>query len=763
MFVLLAASASPQALQPNQSLKVPRPNAPPPGFWNIFAKTQSSEGPVYHLRGNAEIEGAELMLSADEIDYNEETHKAEARGNAHFQHFERNEELRADKVVYNTHDETGLFYNVRGWTHSRIDARPGVLTTNNPLYFEGQWAERRQDRYILHYGFVTNCKMPNPWWTLRGPKFDIVPDERAIAHHSVFRLRRVPLFYTPYYYKSLEKVPRRSGLLMPNIGNSSQRGRMLGLSAFWAINRSYDVTYLIQDFTQRGLAHHVDFRGKPAAGSGFEAIFYGVQDKGLLLDNGQRLKQGGYSLYTTGTADLGHGFTAKASINYLSSLTFRQAFTESYNEAIFSEVHSTAYVNKEWSSLSFNAVFARLENFESVRPRDEIIIRKLPELDASSRDHQIWSRLPVWVSFESSAGLLDRSQPLFQTPRLVDRADVWPRLTTALYWKGFSLLPGISLRETRYESRYEDGGVAGRNLVRSAREFSAELIAPSIERVFNHKTWLGDKLKHVIEPRAGFDYVAGIREFGSVLRFDETDLMSNTNQAEISLTNRLYAKRGDAVSEVFSWEVAQQRYFDPTFGNAVVPGQRNVLLSPVELTPYAFLNGPRNFSPIVSVMRASPKPNLRLEWRADYDPVVGGIVNSGLTTDVRWSKYFVSAGHNQLRCRPLTPADEDQCALTTPDPSRLLSAKSNQFRGRAGFGNPNHRGWNAAFDSVYDYRLGIMQFATTQVTYNTNCCGISVQYRRFSFGTRNDNQFRVAFAVANIGSFGTLRKQERLF
>ena len=42
-------------------------------------------------------------------------------------------------------------------------------------------------------------------------------------------------------------------------------------------------------------------------------------------------------------------------------------------------------------------------------------------------------------------------------------------------------------------------------------------------------------------------------------------------------------------------------------------------------------------------------------------------------------------------------------------------------------------------------------------------CGISVELHRFSFGTRNENQFRVAFAVSNIGTFGTLRKQDRLF
>jgi LPS-assembly protein len=56
-----------------------------------------------------------------------------------------------------------------------------------------------------------------------------------------------------------------------------------------------------------------------------------------------------------------------------------------------------------------------------------------------------------------------------------------------------------------------------------------------------------------------------------------------------------------------------------------------------------------------------------------------------------------------------------------------------------------------------------MQFATTEISYNSDCCGLSFQYRRFSFGTRNENQYLVSFAIANIGSFGTLRRQERMF
>jgi LPS-assembly protein len=82
---------------------------------------------------------------------------------------------------------------------------------------------------------------------------------------------------------------------------------------------------------------------------------------------------------------------------------------------------------------------------------------------------------------------------------------------------------------------------------------------------------------------------------------------------------------------------------------------------------------------------------------------------------------------------------------------------------RVGWGVEGKPGWRAGFNAVYDYRINTLQFATTEVSYTSDCCGLSFQHRRFSFGTRNENQFLVSFSVANIGSFGTLRKQERLF
>jgi LPS-assembly protein len=755
----------PAAPAPARSTAIPHPDPPAPHDVRVSAAVQESEGKLYKLRGHAIIETLELYLSADEIDYQEDTGDAEARGNVHFIHYAGGEDIHCDKVEYNVSEETGKFYNIRGTAPAKIEARPGVLTTSNPFYFQGRWAERIGERYVLHRGFVTNCRLPRPWWTLHGPTFDIIPGNRAIARHSTFRLRGIPLFYTPFFYKSLEKLPRRSGFLTPNIGNSSRRGKMVGIGYYWAINRSLDATYRGQYLTERGFAHHVDFRGKPIAGTDFNFILYGVNDRGLLKDDGTREKQGGYLLSFEGKSQLPGGFEAMANINYLSSYLFRQSFTESFYEAIQSEVHSTGIVTRHWSSFGLNFIGQRDEVFLSTTPGDQITIRKLPEVQFLSRERQVNDRvLPIWVSLWSTAGLEYRTQPSFTTRQFVQRLDFQPRITTALRWKYFTLLPSFSLRETYYGSSVSDGKISGDNYTRSAREFNIDLSLPAFERVFNSPKAFGKKLKHVIEPRASFRYVTGIgSDFSKMIRFDETELMSDTTEAEIGIINRIYAKRADGnVDEVFSWQLFQRRYFDPTFGGAIVEGTRNVLLSSVELTPFAFLDRPRNYSPISSTVRVSPRGGYAVEWRADYDPLRHAFTNSNISGDAHFSNYTVSVGHSQVRCILLEVPGVPSTACEDAS-SQRLSPVANQFNGLLGFGRDNRRGWSAAFSAAYDYREGVLRYSATQIAYNSDCCGISVQYRRFSFGTRNENQFRIAFAVSNIGSFGTLKKQERIF
>lgn len=733
------------AHNPNRRVHVIRPDAPAHDEVRVSGVHQTAEGPWRHLRGRASLETPESILTADEMDYNRDTGYAEARGNVVYKNYNSGEVLRCQRAEYDVIEETGKFYVVSGVVPAAIQTRPGILPSDNPFIFEGKWAEKVEDRYFLHDGTITSCKMPKPWWTLSGPKFDVIPNDRAIAQRAMFRLKGIPLFYTPYFYKSMEKEPRRSGFLMPNIGNSSRRGFMFGIGYYWAISRSYDLTYRPQYFSNIGFAHMLDFRGKPTQKSDFNFQLYGVNDK-------SQLKAGGLSTTFFGRTEFAGGWQGYALINYLSSFKFRTNFSESYNEAIFSEVKSTAYLTKHWNGYGINVVFDRIQNFQSDVPGDTISIRKLPEFDFFSQDRQITQKFPLWFSFESSAGLLRRSQPLFQTRQSVERFDLGPRLMSSLQWKHFEFNPSIQVRETYWGSSFANAfamsgqnQVTGSGLWRNAFQADASLIFPSLARIYNSSGWFGDKFKHVIEPRVDFHYVTGVNDFSRIIRFDDAELLTNTNEVEVSITNRFYSKRKGVTREWASWEIWQRRYFDQDFGGAVIPGVRNVIASSADVSGYAFLNGPRNYSPVASNLRMEPVQGIGISWRVDYDPLQKGVTNNAITADTRFHDFFVSAGHNQVKTDP------------------ILSPPANQLRSTIGWGRGNRRGWNTAFSTVYDYRIGAVQFMQTQVTYNSDCCGFSVQYRRLNFGSRFENQYRFSLAIANIANFGTLRRQDALF
>ena len=255
---------------------------------------------------------------------------------------------------------------------------------------------------------------------------------------------------------------------------------------------------------------------------------------------------------------------------------------------------------------------------------------------------------------------------------------------------------------------------------------------------------MGEKVKHVIEPRITYKDVSGIDNFGRILRFDETDLLSNTNQVEFSLTNRLLAKeKNGTVKELLSWQVWYDRYFDPTFGGAILPNVRNVVASEIDLTGFAFLDGYRHDSPIVSDVRLQSKVNF--EWRTDYDVERHQIVNSSASMDGRIDQFFWTLGHTDINTNP------------------ILFPKSDQLNAGIRYGKSNRRGWNYGGNVAYDFTQRQATYWQVQATKNTDCCGFSVRYLRLAFGTTDRSEIQFAFSVSNIGTVGTLKKQDRIF
>ena len=187
---------------------------------------------------------------------------------------------------------------------------------------------------------------------------------------------------------------------------------MLGGGYYWAINRSYDATYRAQLFTQRGFAHHVDFRGKPNEKTDFNYILYGVNDRGQLVDGERRPAASGYLMSFIGRSELARRLE-RASRCELSQ--FLQVPASFHGVVLRGDLLGGPHqrrifrrTGKPTPSMSSPGVWrtssARNEN-------DKVSLRRLPSVEFRSRDRQVSERvLPVWVSFDSSASFLRRNE-----------------------------------------------------------------------------------------------------------------------------------------------------------------------------------------------------------------------------------------------------------------------------------------------------------------------------------------------------------------
>jgi LPS-assembly protein len=761
----------------------------------IEARQQEKQGDVFRLKGDVVITFRQFVVRADEITYNSASGEITATGHLSFDGGPFDEHLEASHGTLNVKTQVGRFYDVKGTTGAHFRGSHVVLTSSNPFFFSGSMVEKYGTKYVVHHGVVTSCELPKPKWSFNAEKVTVVPGDEARMYHANFRLFGVPIFYFPYAQHPVDRLGRQSGFLIPTIGQSSRKGTILGESVYWAINRSMDATIGAEYFSHRGWSQHGEFRARPSQDSYLDATYFGVLDRGF---GTPRVDQGGEDIRVNGEAKLPLGFRGVADLDYLSSFVFRLAFADTFSLAVNSEVRSNAFGSRSDDGYMFNIAASRYQNFQSPMRGDVITILHAPSIDLGSVERQL-GKTPVYWSYNASAGGVSRREPGFVTDAVVGRFDVHPTVALPLHLGGWDFRPEIGMRDTYYTQR-TNGSVTGLGSIleeainRRALETGVEIRPPALSRIFSKKI-ADHTIKHTIEPRIRYRFVNGVENFPEIIRFDVNDIVSDTNELEYALVNRVYAKGSKSsecrneiapataakkavvpgtpgvaeenetreepcrpgppqAREVFSWEVAQKYYFDPTFGNALVAGRRNVFTSTVDFTGIAFLTEPRKFSPILSRMRVNPSSNTDLSWSLDYDTLKGRINDSTVLLDHHFGNFFVGGSHAFLHV-PGEVFSTNQF---------IAPAEFNQFRWLVGYGNPNKRGMNAAVNVGYDIEVGALQYTAVQSSYNWDCCGISVEYRRFALGSvRNENQFRFALSLTNVGTFGTMRRQERLF
>jgi LPS-assembly protein len=730
-------------------LKLPTPGSEA----TLEADQQRQVGRIFYADGNVDVRYQNARLRADHVEYHADTQVVTASGHVQLDYLTQHVE--ADDARYELRTSRGTFHHVRATFAMQRRPSATLLLSPNPLYFEAEEADRLDENtYRVHKAWLTVCDPDRPVWKFYAPAATVKLRKSVHLENGNFRLLSVPVLYFPYATFPAE-TQRNSGFLIPDAGDSSRKGFVFGDSFYWAPTEWMDATLGASYYSKRGWSQKGELRMRPWENARLEASYFGVIDRGIPQPSGPPIKQGGHEDRLLFTDLLPKGWRAVADLDQLTSLTFRLAFSETFVQAVNSEVRNTAFLTNNFRGFSLNFAALSYKNFLSATPQTSITLRTAPEVRVSSVDQAFSSRFPAYFSLDAFSGAASRAETItpFKTPEFVERSELAPSITVPLHWGPWlNVTPTFTLRSTFYGGQLQNGSFVGQGFFRNTREVSIDIRPPTIERVWGGET----KWKHVIEPEVVYRYVAGVNDFARFIRFDENDTLTDTNEVEYGFTQRLFRRnKNGSAEELVTWHIAQRHFFDPTFGGALIPGQRNVFQTLDLFTPFAFADTARHFSPLVSDVTVEPGKHYDAEFIVNYDPARNRLTAIGTLLKLRpYKESFVTVAHFSTVNLPVNPS---------PVPVNF-EQRSNQVRALLGYGDMNRRGWNAGFGASYDWTQREFQNQLAQVSYNGSCCGIGFEVRRFSFGTiRNENQYMAVFRIANLGSAGNLRRQAKIF
>ena len=827
---------------------------------SVEADLQAVHGDLLLFSGNVEAVYGNRRLHADTVTYNRETGELVADGHLRIAGGDNGEAIEASHGTYNLRTGVGRLYDVTGSVAMRANENTVVAEGSpNAFLFGGRVVVKKgPEAYDIYDGWVTSCRLPRPDWELTSGHV-WVDGRAAHAKNSTFKLLNLPILFLPYVTHPATENQRQSGLLIPVISPSSSKGVMVGEEMYFTLGRSADATAGFDYYSLRGFAEKGTLRYRGQHNDFVNAHFSALQDRGFHNNAGAYINQGGEDVVASFRRNFTGNTRAVGDAEYLSSYVYREAFTENFNQAVSSDITSMVYVTRQANGLDVSGRFDRYQGLKRVPFTDkkgraiageDLKIFHAPSVEAHTIDRAMGPWPLLWKVDSSAAGL-KRVQPNYSSIGVVPRVDVRPELALPLRWDGWNAMASVALRETAYgHSRKTPYGAAQipvelkAPVSRTSFEARVDVRPPVVEREFAVPAKLqrlfGSEVRHAIEPELTYSNTRGIGDFLSLLRFDDADLDSDTNELEYGVTQHLYFRRPEAAAkamrgcaavagpgtsvgaadnpaeagaaentltptaenstdangipsasatapdaplratakhdpcatgkqratqkEWFSWRLAQRHFFDGTFGGAVINQRRNVFDTTLSLSGIAFLTEGRDISPLISRMRFRTSSHTDVEWDFDLDTGASRFMSSNVFADVHEGDWFGGFSYARLNA----PGRFYKEIIDTTNNTATLQASPisnfSQMRVLLGYGAPLKPGLSMAANAGLDLGNSSLQYASLQASYNWNCCGLSVEYRKYELGpVRNEGVERFSFTLINIGSAGNLRRQERLF
>ncbi len=522
--------------------------------------------------------GEEAVLSSDKVSINETTGDVFADGSVRLQ--------KDNQTWIGEH----IHYNYRTGETDGTQFRAG----KTPMFSAGEafHGERTNDHtntvYTATNGFITTDDYSSPLQRIRAKQIKIVPGKYFEARNATVYIGSVPVFYFPYYRRSLEKH-ENTFVFIP--GYRSVFGPYLLSSYHWYLNEELSGVVHLDYRELRGIGEGPDFNyNLGTLGVGTLRTYYTHdQQPGVDPITGLPIPSERYRLYFSYDAAWQTNLTVKSQVGYQSDPYIVRDFFESQYAR---DIQPNTFVDAEktWRNWSLDGV---------VQPRvnafDETIER-LPEIQLSGFRQQIFDT-PLYYESQSSVGyyrhlfsdtnmVQTNVSPTFFPPGnfSAGRADTFHQITMPQTFFGWlNVTPRVGGRFTYYSTATGSGATTtneDREVFNTGAEvsFKASRVWQGAESEF----WDVEGLRHIIEPSLNYVYIprpnvlpSQIPQFDYELTnslrllpidfpdYNAIDTINAENTIRFGLNNRLQTKRNGEIDELVDWAVYMDWHLRP--------------------------------------------------------------------------------------------------------------------------------------------------------------------------------------------------------